>query len=405
MAFATPRRPFAYEASRYLVTTLEAHGRTEPPDQVAGLAADLGWLPLALSQAAAYLTDQALSVAEYQSLLTDRTQTLADAVPDPAGLPDDQSATVVAVWSLSIDRADGLSPTGLARPLLQLAAMLDPNGIPCTVLTSPSALALLAETPLASCREPQATQVAVTERLVTRALRVLHRLSLIDHTPDTPHQAVRVHALVQRVTRDTLAPTRYHHYARAAADALLAAWPDIERDTALAQALRANTIALTHHAEPALHQPDAHLELFRAGNSFGEAGQVAAAFTYFHQLTNSTRHHLGPDHPHTLDARADLARWRAEAGDPTGAATALEALLTDRLRVLGPDHVGTLIVRHNLARYRGDAGDPAGAAAALEDVLAGEVRVLGPNHPSTLTTRRNLTYWCKRSSEGSGMPD
>ncbi|MER5612165.1 hypothetical protein [Streptomyces sp. NPDC002215] len=48
---------------------------------------------------------------------------------------------MAATWSLSIERADQLRPAGLARPMLQLAAMLDPNGVPRTVLTGEPARA------------------------------------------------------------------------------------------------------------------------------------------------------------------------------------------------------------------------------------------------------------------------
>ncbi len=65
-------------------------------------------------------------------------------LPEPGTLPDDQNTTVSATWSLSIERADNLNPAGLARPTLQLAAMLDPNGIPQSVLTSEPARTYLA---------------------------------------------------------------------------------------------------------------------------------------------------------------------------------------------------------------------------------------------------------------------
>ncbi|MET8747753.1 hypothetical protein [Streptomyces sp. NPDC004728] len=71
----------------------------------------------------------------------DRIRKLADLLPEPGALPDDQTATVAATWSLSIERADQLRPAGLARPMLQLATMLDPNGVPRTVLTSEPARA------------------------------------------------------------------------------------------------------------------------------------------------------------------------------------------------------------------------------------------------------------------------
>jgi hypothetical protein len=53
-------------------------------------------------------------------------------------LPDEQQATVAATWSLSVDLVDQLHPVGVARPLLEVAALLDPNGIPQTVFTTGS---------------------------------------------------------------------------------------------------------------------------------------------------------------------------------------------------------------------------------------------------------------------------
>ena len=52
---------------------------------------------------------------------------------------------------------------------------------------------------------------------------------------------------------------------------------------------------------------------------------------------------------------------QGEAGDPTGAVTATEQLLTDRLRVLGPDHPDTLNTRANLAYWRSKTNDQMGS--------------------------------------------
>lgn len=124
------------EAAAYVTAVLAAHNRHEPTDQINSLAADLGHLPLALAQAAAYTIDADLSCASYRKLLADRLKKLADLLPEPGALPDDQAVTVAATWSLSIERANQIRPAGLAHPMLQLAAMLDPNGIPAAVLTS-----------------------------------------------------------------------------------------------------------------------------------------------------------------------------------------------------------------------------------------------------------------------------
>ncbi|MFF0289186.1 tetratricopeptide repeat protein, partial [Streptomyces sp. NPDC005262] len=345
------------EAVAYLTVALSSRGRTEPAEELTALAHELGFLPLALSQATAYLINDGLDCATYRALLADHAQVLTDMFPDPAGLPDDQAATVAAAWALSIERADQLSPRGLAGPLLQLVSVLDPNGIPDTVLTSPPALNYLTEHRTSTAGQEK----VATARDATRALRTLHRFSLIDHISTSPHQAVRVHQLIQRATRDAHPQPQRNRIAHAAADALTSAWPDIERDTALAQALRANTDALTRHAEEALYQSGAHLALFRTGRSLGEAGQVAGALHHFHQLTSTAHTRLGPDHPDTLTARSTLAWWRGEAGDVAGAVAALAEVLEDQERVLGADHPDTLTTRHNLAWWRGEARDVAGA--------------------------------------------
>ena len=56
----------------------------------------------------------------------------------------------------------------------------------------------------------------------------------------SPSRAVRVHALVQRATLDSV--TSGGVLVRVAADALVQAWPVIERDTQLAQVLRAGLL-------------------------------------------------------------------------------------------------------------------------------------------------------------------
>lgn len=316
------------ESLAYLTTAFAAHHLTESDDELAALAHVLGHLPLALAQAAAYiaeLADADMDCAQYRQLLADRTSVLRDAAPDR--LPDGQALTVAATWSLSIDRADTLRPTGLARPMLGIAAFLDANGIPETVLTSAPARTYLAQRrttytglvptadgPVLSCpsADPAEGQdaVAVPERDARKALSALRRLSLIDRSPAASYTAVRVHQLIQRATRDTLTPSQHHRTAHAAADALLAAWPDVERDTALAQALRANTTALSTCANEALYQPGVHAALYRNGQSLGEAGRASAARDYFRDLYVQSSTHLGSEHPDTLTARHNLARWQ-----------------------------------------------------------------------------------------------
>ena len=94
---------------------------------------------------------------------------------------------------------------------------------------------------------------------------------------------------------------------------------------------------------------------------------------------------LGPDHPDTLNDRANFGYWTGKAGDPTGARDLFTELLPMTDRVLGPEHPVTLRARGYLARWTGETGDPAGARdqfqqllPVIEQVLAPSTRTPGP---------------------------
>ncbi|MGI5365148.1 tetratricopeptide repeat protein [Streptomyces iakyrus] len=379
------------EALACLKNSLAAHRRTEPTEELAALAEDLGYLPLALSQSVAYLVDAGVAAADYRTLLADRGTRLKDIAPDR--LPDDQLSPLAAVWSLSADRAAALGPAGLVRPMLQLAAALDPNGIPAGVLTGPPACAFLASASIKRRRWWRRRVREASDKDAMAALRALHRLHLVDHDHDAPRQPVRVHQLIQRVTYDETPPESRDAVAHAAADALVAAWPTTTRDAGFAQTLRANAQVLARHAGDTLFRPGPHRVLYRLGQSLGDSGQIRAATLYFQDLTNRTAHALGIKHRDTLLAWHCFARWRGQAGDPAGAAAEYADLLEHMLRVHGPDHPETLVTRSRVADWRGQAGDPAGAAAEYADLLEHMLRIHGPDHPDTLVTRSRVADW------------
>jgi hypothetical protein len=369
------------EALDYLTAKLTPADRM-PVDtltQARELAGDLGHLPLALAHAAAVIVNDAITCADYRVLLADRRHTLSDLFPADAGASGDEyGQTLSGAWSLAVERANALGPAGLARPLLDVVAVLGPNGIPEGVLTSRSVRDHLGRASMPDGR---------------RALRNLHRLSLITHDPNDPVRSVRMHALAQRSTVENMEPGSLAEVVRVAADALVEGWPEVEREAGLGQVMRAAAAAVFGHEPLALWKPAVHPAMFRCGTSLGEAGLVAEAIAYFEALQDDCLRVLGPDHPDTLSTRYEIAYWRGESGDFSGAAAALEQLLADRVRLLGPEHPDTLGTGHGVAYWRGHAGDPAGAAAATGELLRESLRVLGPDHPINLSARHNLAHW------------
>ncbi|MGW5050522.1 tetratricopeptide repeat protein [Actinokineospora sp. NPDC004072] len=363
------------------------------------LAAELGHLPLALAQAAAYLADRGLTCREYLKLW--RQRKAAGGLPDPAALESVAVPESVAVTTaLSVERADEGAP---ASGLLRLASVLDPEGIPLPVFTAPA--------------------TGASQARVRAGLLALQRLGLAD-----VDQEVRVHPLVQQTVRDGLSTRDRTAAARTAAVALLEVWPPAERDPVAGRMLRANAAALERCAGDVLGE-DGYPVLLRAAQSLGESGQPVAAAADLLRLAQAAAERWGHDHPITLVIRSRHAHWQGEAGDPAGAAKRFADVLADRLRVLGPADPSVATTRGNLAFWRGRAGgadtasldfaallaeqtrtlgpdhpdtrrtrdllakalgstaDPAAAAIALADLLADQARVLGPDHPDTLMTR------------------
>jgi hypothetical protein len=197
-----------------------------------------------------------------------------------------------------------------------------------------------------------------------------------------------MHTLTQRAVIEQLDDEQIAITVRAAADALLLVWPEIDRDTDLAAVLRANSTTVGTRCSTALWEPHAHELLFKTGNSLGNAGHVVAARNYYSNLVDAAAHHLGSRNTDYLAVIASFAHWRGEAGDPLGATTALEAVLSDQLTLLGPNHPQTLATRASIARWRGEGGDPVAAIAVYNEVLndqlvsgPGSARPTHPGHP------------------------
>ncbi|MFY9775131.1 MAG: hypothetical protein WAK28_11230, partial [Trebonia sp.] len=247
-------------------------------------------------------------------------------------------------------------------------------------------------------KEPITLNQPTSSEQQYRALRALHKLSLIAHdTSDTSDRdslpAVRMHALAQRATREAVGNEELQQVYVAAADALLEAWPDIESDSELSTLLRQNTSTLAELAAENLWKSRIHQVLLRSGRSLEDSGLVCAALDYWRQILDTSTRILGSRHPDTLTIRQELAYCKGQNGDAFGATAALEALLKDVIDVFGHKHRETFIVRRRLAWWIGETRQPLLAVTALNDLVQNMEDTLGPNDVETLIARYNLGRW------------
>ncbi|WP_199749993.1 FxSxx-COOH system tetratricopeptide repeat protein [Amycolatopsis sp. WAC 04169] len=345
------------------------------------LCEELGWLPLAVEQAGAYLAQTRTSPAAYLELLARFPERAFTATAEGG----DAQRTMARVWHVTLDH---LTDTPAAGRVLRQLAWYAPDSIPRHLLAG-----------------------AVDEPELSEALGRLAAYSMITLTADT----ITVHRLVQAVTR-TPDPTDPHRQpadittARDTTTTILATTlteqdPHTPAEWPAYRMVLPHARALLDHTTPDTDTSQTSLLLNELGVYLNGQGDVSTAIDYYSRACDSHERLNGPDHPNTLSLRNNLACAYESAGDLGRAIPLLEAALTDYERVLGPDHPDTLGSRDNLASAYQSAGDLGRAIPLFEATLTDRERALGPDHPSTLTSRNNLASAYKSAGDlGRAIP-
>ena len=347
-----------------LLTAILTQDQSRQVDGVGELCADLGFLPLAVEQAGAYLAQAGVTAREYLDLLARYPAAMYQASAEGG----DAARTIARIWHVTLDR---LADDPLAGQVLRILAWYAPEAIPRALLDG------LADPPA-----------------LLRAVGRLAAYSMLTADAGT----LAMHRLVQAVTR-TPDPGDPHRDPQAVDDArnqatrqLTDTLPDPEDPAGWPtwRMLLPHIDALASHAPPdADTETTVHL-LNQAGAFLLYQGQPARAAGHLQRALADSVRILGQDHPQTLIARGNLTLAYQTAGDLGRAIPLHEQNVADLVRVLGEDHSDTLASRSNLAGVYQAAGDLDRAIPLHEQVLADSVRILGQDHPQTLIARGNL---------------
>jgi len=415
-------------AADFLMARTGASGDEEAA--AAELAGELGGLPLALAQAAAYMGTTGRDIRDYLRLFRGRWPELM-----ARGELVGYDKRVTTTWALAFAE---VGRSGPASGLLRLVACCAAENIPLRLLLRPRpGLATAAGAEVAPLLIPLLEDSIACDD----AIAVLRRYSLISAPRG---DMVSAHRLVQRITKAELGPEVAEDWQRAAAALIEAALPDDADNPAKWRVFA----VLLPHAQAALTpasygmdsvatylraigDPRAALDLQRQivtardvdlggehpstlaaraslATLTGEAGAPAAARDQFDELVPVMKRVLGAEHPRTLTAHASLAYWTGEtgkAGAPAAARDLFDKLLPVLTRVLGAKHPATRAARANTARSTGDAGDAASARDQFATLLPIQERVSGDTDPATLTVRASLAYWTGRAGDPAAARD
>ena len=331
------------QAVTYL-TSVTGLGDREGARLVAG---DLGWLPVALAQAAVAMNLFRYNFGRYRGLLTERA--LDEVMHQEAGdsYPTRVGAALRLAYTGVLMHLDATKPAvgGAARAVLAALSLLAESGVP----------------------RDWFDRIADDELVVREALGELARHSVMTESAD--QTIVSLHRLQSQVIReDDTAQGRVHQAVRAGVAVLSSVDPDSAGDFLQRRAvcsLLGSQLSAIHHQ--------------------GHSRALS-------------------DHPDLLETVGRVIYWAAELSDPY-TAIALTDYSSSMERVLGADHPETLTLSHNLAFAYESAGQLGKAISLAKQTLAAHERVLGADHPDTLTSRSNLAYAYESAGElGKAIP-
>jgi Tfp pilus assembly protein PilF len=372
---ATQMNVEVFERDESVSFLIERTGRDEA-EAADALAAELGDLPLALAQAAAYIDTHDVTIGHYLALYRDPDvgRRLRAAGLDAGEYP----ASVAGTWLLHFERLRSDCPA--AVDLLRLCAFLDPGDIDLGSfdIEAGNAGEMLAE--------------AAAEPLTwTETTGALARTSLITRTRD---QHLRVHRLVQSVTRDQLDHDQMNAWGGRVLGMLDTAFPDepwLPASWPTCASLAAHIEAIGTYTESHPEQAGRYGTLLgRLGAYLAATAQYLAANATLERALAILEATYRADHPQIAAILANIGNIQGELGHFADARAILERALAIFEASYGPDHPEIATTLTNIGNIEQDLGQFADARATQERALAIFEAAYGPNRPEIAPALINL---------------
>jgi tetratricopeptide (TPR) repeat protein len=378
-------------------------GILDDSSKVAELAAVLEYMPLAIVQAAAYISqrESRYSVAkyldEYRKSERKRTSLLEY---DEGQLRRDWEAknSIIVTWQISFEHIQQTRPS--AAGLLSLMSFFDRQGIPESLLHRQEEQKDVrvgqqqgAEEDVDSGEEENTSQPSADDDDFDADIVALRSFCFI--SVETDGATFEMHALVQIATRRWLEANRQlERWKQQFVSNLHAKFPTgAYENWAACQALFA-------HAKSALgHEPksDACVAewatvLYRAAWYAEQMGNIPDATTLALKSMKARKKVLGQEHEDTLWSKAMVGSAYRNQGRWDAAEELEVQVMETRKKKLGADHPSTLHSMNNLASTYRNQGRWDAAEELFVQVMETRKKKLGADHPDTLTSMGNLAH-------------
>lgn len=306
--------------------------------EIDALTKELGYFPLALEQAGAFIHENQASFDDYlKSFRSRRIKLLEQHAPVMGSYKE----TVATTWALNFAEVER---TPASADLLRLSAFLAPALIPLELLEK-------GRSELGEALAASLEGVADEPVLLDKLLRPLTSYSLVRR--NTATRSYSIHLLVQEVVRANMCQETQRCWTERMIRALSVAFPDPEEFENWANCERLLVQALLC----AKYIADNNLESGAAATLLRNAGYYLLQRSQFRQaepcLENALRMRermFGHEHPDTADSLSKVALFKAAQGEEADAIALEQRALRIRQDVLGIEHPDTATSMHNLAR-------------------------------------------------------
>jgi tetratricopeptide (TPR) repeat protein len=374
------------EALEFLLKrTNTQHFREAEKKPARELAKELGYLPLALEQAGAFIK---VNKARFQDYLTSYRDLRLDLLKDSLPIIGDNKKTVSTTWTMNFEKVKEISEE--SSDLLRVSAFLSPDNIPLSLIQRGAAELgpALSRTLKDAERRPV---------ILNKIIEPLTRYSLI--SSNTSSQTYSIHRLVQEVLRHRMEGEQRRLWAERLVRALARSFPRLDyldsKDWFLCELFLPHAKMVANLIEEWGFRFE---EAGRLLNSVGfyclERARYAEAEPLFKKSLELLEEVLGAGHLEVAKILHNLANLYLYEGRYTEAESLCQQALRIKRSVLEPENLDLALSLNVLALIYIGQGNFKDAEPLLRQSVTIRELSLGPLSPYVAGSLNDLGFLC-----------
>ncbi|HYN44912.1 MAG TPA: tetratricopeptide repeat protein [Candidatus Limnocylindrales bacterium] len=367
---------------------LKRTGRTDVEraeyDAIEQLAKEFDYLPLAMEQAGAYISQRRSSFQDYLSSYHTRGLELLEKFPpvtDRDTNIDKNRKTVAKTWSLNFEEVEKASPA--AADLLYASAFLSHDNIPFEIISNGSI-------ELGEALSSSLKNIKTDPLIIEDILDPLTKFSLIHRNPGK--SLYSIHRMVQVVLRDRMDEKDQRMWSERVLKAVNRAFPEVEFpnwntcDILLPHAKACSELIDNYRFET----PEAANLLNGAGCYLRVRVRFEEAHPFFMRALEIREKIFKPESQEIAKSLNSLAGLYLEMGKYAESEPLYKRAQAIKERILEPDHPDVAKSLNNLAQLYRIQGKYDASEPLYKRALAIRGRILKPDHPDVAASLNNL---------------